>query len=74
MQQALIQENFSFDFLSNNKIFSSSDKQKYMNFNKEKLLKNIDDMLCKIQERKQKIITQKKLIESKIEKVGFKMF
>ena len=45
-----------------------------MNFNKEKLLKNIDDMLCKIQERKQKIKTQKKLIESKIEKVGFKMF
>ncbi len=74
LQQALIQENFSFDFLSNNKIFSSSDKQKYMNFNKEKLLKNIDDMLCKIQERKQKITTQKKLIESKIEKVGFKMF
>jgi hypothetical protein len=75
MQQALTQENFSFDFLSNNKFCASpNNRQKYTNMNKEKLLKNIEDMLSKIQERKEKIITQKKLIETKIEKVGVKIF
>ncbi len=76
MQQALIQENFSFDFISikiNSNLIQSPNKN-LKNMNKEKLLKNIDDMLSKIQERKEKIISTKKLINSKIDKIGLKIF
>lgn len=75
MQQALIQENFSFDFLSN-KINNNviSPYQNIKNMNKEKLLKNIDDMLNKIQERKEKITAQKNVIETKMDKVRLKIF
>jgi len=76
MQQALIQENFSFDFISNkiNSNLIQSPNKNLKNMNKEKLLKNIDDMLSKIQERKEKIISTKKLINSKIDKIGLKIF
>ena len=71
LQSTLIQENFSFDFLTN-KICDNNQVHSY--FNKKKLLQNIDEMLNKIQDRKEKIITQKILLENKIEKVGVKMF
>ena len=71
LQHTLIQENFSFDFFVD-KISDNNPVQSY--FNKKKLLQNIDDMLNKIQDRKEKIITQKILLENKIEKVGLKIF
>jgi hypothetical protein len=71
LQHTLIQENFSFDFLKN-KICDNNQVHSYIN--KKKLLQNIDEMLNKIQDRKEKIITQKILLENKIEKVGLKIF
>jgi hypothetical protein len=37
-----------------------------------KLTENIDDILSKIQMRKQKVLMQKKMMQTKLEKLGIK--
>ena len=76
----LAQENFSFDFISSNTNSNkmiiperdNSIKKKYPN--KAKIIENIDDILIKIQNRREKVINQKKLMMGKLEKMGIKIF
>jgi len=70
----LTQENFSFDFV-NVKMFNlneNSNKRKYPN--KTKIIENIDEILLKIQARREKVLNQKKLMINKLEKMGIKIF
>jgi hypothetical protein len=81
----LTQENFSFDINNNAnaKIYSSeikdisSKKSKNdfrSNVQKARLAENIDEIISRIQARKEKVILQKKVMQSKLEKVGIKIF
>ncbi len=70
----LAQENFSFDYV-NLKMFNLNDninKRRYPN--KTKIIENIDDILLKIQARREKVMNQKKLMINKLEKMGIKIF
>lgn len=72
----LTQENFSFDFV-HSKILNGSDltnvnKKKIPN--KAKIIENIDEILLKIQARREKVLNQKKLMMNKLEKMGIKIF
>jgi hypothetical protein len=62
----LIQENFSFDVINS---------QEPTTFKRPKAMtvKVIDDILSKVQARKEKILSQKKLMQVKLEKIGVKM-
>jgi hypothetical protein len=65
----LILENFSFDVISEkeNLLLPNKNKTKAMN------VKVIDDLLNKVQVRREKIIAQKKLMQVKLEKIGIKI-
>lgn len=83
----LTQENFSFDLLNQN--HNHNDKQRSLhvngkiidsncqivnkNVNTGKIIDNIDEMLAKIQARKEKVMLQKKAMQSKLERVGIKI-
>jgi len=73
----LTQENFSFDF-ANSKIqnasFDLSNNIKKKIPNKAKIIENIDEILLKIQARREKVLNQKKLMMNKLEKMGIKIF
>jgi hypothetical protein len=43
------------------------------NIKPKKIIENIDDMLLKIQARKEKVLMQKKMMQNKLEKVGIKI-
>jgi hypothetical protein len=58
----LVMENFSFDVGFHEK-----------NSNKIRNVRIVDDMLAKIQQRKEKILNQKKMMQIKLEKVGIKI-
>jgi hypothetical protein len=72
----LIQENFSFDY-SGGQFVEGSCEKKQSSFKGQqsnpRLVENIDELLQKIQQRKEKILLQKKLMQSKLEKVGIKL-
>ena len=66
-------ENFSFEIcnrLKTNKTNNNIDN----NLNDKKLNENLDLILNKIQQRKEKVIMQKKLMQTKMEKIGIKLF
>jgi cell division protein FtsB len=81
----LTQENFSFDINNNlitktspGEVKENSSKKTYGDFRsnvqKARLNENLDDIISKIQARKEKVILQKKVMLSKLEKVGIKIF
>lgn len=68
----LTQENFSFDICINNS--DSKPKLATVGTNKSnKIVENIDAILSKIQERKEKVLKQKKVMQNKLEKIGIKI-
>ena len=72
----LTQENFSFD-LANSKILNAAElsiNNKKKIPNKAKIIENIDEILLKIQARREKVLNQKKLMINKLEKMGIKIF
>lgn len=71
----LTQENFSFD-LANIKSVNATDlnNNKKKIPNKTKIIENIDEILFKIQARREKVLNQKKLMINKLEKMGIKIF
>jgi hypothetical protein len=81
--KTLAQENFNIDFICS-KINSNSSKisipervdnsikKKYPN--KTKIIESIDEILIKIQNRREKVLNQKKLMMVKLEKMGIKIF
>lgn len=73
----LTQENFSFDLvnlkiLNTLEVNNNVNRKKYPN--KAKIIENIDEILLKIQARREKVLNQKKLMMNKLEKMGIKIF
>lgn len=62
----LTQENFSFDIMTR---VNSNSKAKV----NSKVIAGIDEMLVKVQQRKEKVMTQKKMVTLKLEKMGMKL-
>jgi hypothetical protein len=63
------------DNYSNNREYNNKSKMKLTaNKNNFRLAENIDEILNKIQQRKDKVIMQKKIMQTKLEKIGLKMF
>lgn len=71
----LTQENFSFDLINTKSSMIGLDNNiKKKLPNKAKIIENIDDILVKIQARREKVLMQKKLMINKLEKMGIKIF
>lgn len=66
----LTQENFSFDLVALKQLASFNLKNNQI---PHKFNENIDLILSKIQERKEKVMKQKKVMQSKLEKIGIKI-
>jgi hypothetical protein len=69
----LTQENFSFDVISGIDNLGANVTVFKKNNNKAMNVKVIDDILSKVQARKDKILSQKKLMQTKLEKIGIKI-
>lgn len=69
-------ENFSFDILNKNSTTKiKADNNSTANrLNENKINENLDEILVKIQLRKEKVILQKKMMQTKLEKIGLKLF
>jgi hypothetical protein len=61
--------------LYQNKLAANKSKSKIavMSNKNQRLVENIDEMLAKIQARKEKVILQKKTMQNKLEKIGIKI-
>jgi hypothetical protein len=66
----LTQENFSFDIFKASK--TTSDNTGKKSGPKNKMLQTIDQLVLKLQDRKQKVLNEKKSFHSQLEKVGIK--
>lgn len=73
----LTQENFSFDLINSKMVTideNNNNSNKKKSNNKTKIIENIDEILSKIQARKEKVLNQKKFMINKLEKMGIKIF
>jgi hypothetical protein len=69
----LSQENFCFDYIGTSDRSGGVGRMVLNKKSKVQNMKLVDDMLAKVQERKEKIIAQRKLMQVKLEKVGVRI-